>query len=113
MSKFEQLANDVAVNFNTTNGAEAAFDISMIPQIISIAKEVISLWKECNKTPEQLVSSTLNSPSLFEKVILRRTVRHNLGIRKFRKNGDKVIEALLQTGKGYSEADIQELYNEV
>jgi hypothetical protein len=104
----EQVANDVAVNFNTET--QRALDPSMIPVIISIVKDVISLFKECRQSSSEAHESMKN-PTLWQRVILNRTTRRELGIRKFRKEGNDLVNALIKTGGNYTAEQVQALYD--
>jgi hypothetical protein len=112
MSKLDDISMKVAKNM--PGRGEAALDPAMIPVIIDIVGNLVTLFKQCNKTSGEAVKSAKN-PSLWEKVALKQTVRKQLGMGffKFRREGDDLVEAVMKTGKGMTENDMNELYDEV
>jgi hypothetical protein len=113
MSKSEELALKVAGKYSKTSGnREAAFDPSTLLVFAEMILTFAELFKNCNKTPAQAVSSARN-PSLWERVLLRSHVRRSLDRKEFRERGSEIMEALLSGGKEVSEEDFKELYNEV
>lgn len=112
MSKLDDMAVKVAKNM--PGKSNAALDPAMIPVIIDIVANLVTLFKGCNKTPGEAVKASQN-PSRWEHAALRSSVRKQLGMGffKFRREGDDLMEAVLKTGKSMSEPDMSELYDEV
>lgn len=113
MNKSEQLAQQVAQDYAKVSGQkEAALDPATIAGFASLVLEIFSMFKSCKASPAQAVKAS-KSPNLPQRVALRRTVRSELGRKDFRAEGDKVIEALLNSGNNLTEKDVEALYNEV
>lgn len=110
----ENVANKVAANMPGKNGAAAAIDPAMIPVIIDIVGNLITLFKGCNKSPAEALKSAHN-PSRWERALLNQQIRRELGVGffKFRREGDDLVEAVMKTGKSMVETDMNELYAEV
>jgi hypothetical protein len=112
MSQLTSVASRVAQNYSKVSGdKEAALDPATISGFIGLIQEVITLFKNCKQTPAQAVKSMKN-PSLGQRVSLRRTVRQELGRKDFRAEGDKVVDALLNTGSTLLESEVDALYKE-
>lgn len=111
MSKLDDMAMKVASNYPSKNG-EAALDPSMIPVIIEVIGNLVTLFKQCNKTPGEALKSSKN-PSRWEKIALNTAVRRQVGFRQFRREGDELVAALMSSAATTTEKDIKELYDEV
>lgn len=111
--KLDEVANQVANNMPKKRG-EASLDPAMIPVIIDIVSNLITMFKGCNKTPGEAVKASKN-PSRWERIALNQTVRKqlNMGFFKFRREGDELVDAVLKTGANASEPDMKDLYDEV
>lgn len=111
--KLDEVANQVANNMPKKNG-EAALDPAMIPVIIDIVSNLISLYKGCNRSPGEAVRSA-KAPSGWDRVVLNQTIRKQLGMGffRFRREGAELVEAVMKTGKSFTETDMKELYDEV
>ncbi len=112
-SMLETLAKNTAVNYSTVSGnAQAALDPATITSFITMIMDLIKQIQACRKTPAAATAAA-NAPNLFQKIILRRHVRGEMGQKDFRDHGDHVIHALLKTGANVTQAEIEALYKEV
>lgn len=111
--KLDEVANKVANNMPRKNG-EAALDPAMIPVIIDIVSNLITLFKSCNKAPGEAMK-TAKSPSRWERIALNNEIRKQtgMGFFRFRREGSDLVEAVLKTGKDMNEPDMKDLYDEV
>jgi hypothetical protein len=111
--KANDLAQKAALNFGKlSNDKEAALDPATIITFLQLILSLVGQFKDCGKNPAAVVASSKN-PGLFQKILLRRAIRDDLGNKEFRQHGNDIIDALLATGKDVTEADVVELYKEV
>lgn len=107
----ENITRDYITNVSK-NGVEGySFGPAEIIMIVEVITQVIKMWKDC-KTPPADAAKSAQSPSIFEKLVLRRTCVKNLGVREFRRTGDKVMESILKEASKLSEKDMAEMYDE-
>lgn len=113
MSKVNELAGRVVERFSNYGGdRQAAFDPAFIMVIAEIIVQLVEALQSCQEDPVAGVEM-VNNPSVFAKLVARRSAIKELGRRQFRLHGENVMNSLLDTGQGMTAADMQALYNEV
>ncbi len=108
--KLADFGDNVSKDYNNLNGG-LAFDPATILVIIEVITEVMAMFEACNLDAAGVHKMT-SSPSIFQKILLRRAVRNVVGTREFRKSGENLVDALLNNGKRLTEADIKELLSD-
>lgn len=108
MSVLNKVSEKAAKNYGKDN---AALDPATIGLFMELIKQFIALFQGCKTA--QAAHQDMKQPRLIERVRARMLVRENMGGKDFRQNGDKVLEALFETGKDLSANEVEELYKEV
>lgn len=108
MSTVDKFAEKLAKSVVKDN---QAFDPATFMAFAELIMALIDKIRECKAAKD--VPATAKSPTLFQRVVLKNTVRNQLGRQAFRQHGDDVIDGLLKIGGEATEKEIQELYNEV
>jgi hypothetical protein len=91
---------------------EVVFDPMTAMMIGSMVLELIKIIKKCREKPETAVT-VAHYPTPQEKRILKRVVRRKLGFFKNWNEGDRYVEAILDSGKTTTTQDFIEAYEEV
>lgn len=108
--KIKDLASTVSEEVATKLDDEGyKFDPATILIIITVISKIIEYWDLCGVDPER-ATKMANSPSLIEKLVLRRAAITTLGRAEFRKSGGAIMEALEEHGKTLNTTDMQELF---
>lgn len=87
-----------------------SFDPAIILMIIAAVVELIKMWRECRKEPEEALDSA-QRPGIITRWIMRRVLRRNLG-KKYDEFGDDVKEALLEVARDTSVEEMKQMYDE-
>lgn len=95
----------------TESQSDKSFDPATIAVIAMLIMQVVKMWKDCRKTPDEVVTS-FHNPTLLQKFRLRRMTRQELG-NSYNEYGDSVVKAILETGKEATEEDIESVSNEI
>lgn len=103
---------EIAQSKFTQSQAERSFDPATIAVIAVLINQLIQMWQNCRKTPDEVVTMT-KSPTLLQKFRLRRMARQELGTDGYNSYGDDVVHAVLDTGKELKAEDIERAYNEI
>lgn len=111
--KIQEISQQVTENYVSGLDEKDGYSISpaTIMLIATIVTEVVKVWKECKKKKEDAVKMA-TSPSRFERLALRSICVRTIGAREYRRSGDKLMEALLNTGKTLTPETVQEMYDE-
>lgn len=88
-----------------------ALDPASIILIAELVFELVKLWKECKKKPEDALNSA-RSPGVFDKLLFRRMLRKELGRKEFQNSGERLLEAFAGVGAELTLEDVKELYDE-
>lgn len=88
-----------------------ALDPATILTFAEIIAELIAKIQECKAA--KAAHQSFKNPGLFERIVLRNTVRDRLGNKAFRTHGQKVVDGLLALGDEVTQAEVEALYNEV
>lgn len=87
------------------------FDIMTIMMVASLMTEIVRMYRDCKKPAPDVVTS-LKSPSIGEKFLLRRTLIENMGRSEFRRSGQAMASAILSSTNNLTAQDVQDLYDE-
>jgi hypothetical protein len=88
-----------------------SLDPASIILIAELVFELVKLWKECKKKPEDALSAA-HSPGVFDKLLFRRMLRKELGRKEFQNSGERLLEAFAEVGAELTLEDVKELYDE-
>ena len=105
MGLVNTLAEDTAKNFA---GPNAALDPATLQAFIELILQVIQAIKNCRATPPD-AAIMVSRPTMWQKMVVRQTVRRNMSFREYRDSGEQVVDALLKTGKTVSQSEIEQL----
>lgn len=108
MSALNKVAEKAAKNYGKDN---AALDPATIGLFMELIKQFIAMFQGCKTAPA--AHQDMKQPRFIERVRARMLVRENMGGKDFRQNGDKVLDALFETGRDLSANEVEELYKEV
>lgn len=95
----------------TESQSDKTFDPATIAVIATLIIQIVQMWKDCKKTPDESVVMSKN-PTILQKFRLRRMTRQELG-NSYNEYGDSVVKAILETGKEATEEDIEGVSNEI
>jgi hypothetical protein len=95
----------------TESQSDKSFDPATIAVIATLIIQVVQLWRNCHKTPVEVVEASKN-PTRLQKFKLRRMARQELG-NSYNEYGDSVVNAILEAGKEVTEEDIEGVSNEI
>lgn len=91
-------------------GKVTSFDPTIILMIVAAVVELIKMWQECRKDPEEALDSA-QRPGILTRWIVRRVLRRNLG-KKYDEFGDDVKEALLEVARDTNIDEMKQMYDE-
>lgn len=112
MKASERIAKNIAIEYAGISGdREAAIDPATVLVFIQLVMEIVNRIKECKKTPKD-GAEMMQSPGLFQKMMLRKIVKDDMGRQDFRAKGENVIAAILKHGRNINEQEVLELYQE-
>lgn len=84
-----------------------AFDPMTILTIISVIAEVVKLYRDCKRSPQE-TAQAMHNPGWLQRLRLRRIVRQNV------KNDQDLVEtALLRQGKDVTSEEVSLMYKEL
>lgn len=89
-------------------GEGRAIDPLTIMLILGVVTQVLKMWKECKKEPEEITFSCKN-PTDKDIALLRRQIRKELGFYRNWREGKKLLEHTLQTASELSTEEVVEL----
>lgn len=102
----------VVTGFTNSGGnTEAAFDPASILIWISVAKELIGLLQSCKQAKD--VPGLAKNPNVFQRAVLRNTLKDKMGIKGFFRHGRASVDAFLKAGADLTADEVQDLYDEV
>lgn len=85
----------------------AQIDPATIMVIMELIQQIVEMFANCKKTPEQATAMSRN-PSALQKMVLRSRIRREMG-----RFDQKMFDALLVTGTRVEEADMINAYSEL
>lgn len=110
-SVLDKVVDTAVENYHKQDGIEKALDPATISIFLDLILQIMSMFKDCKKDPGE-AAGMMKNPTILQRLVARRTVRKNLDYAD-RQYGPAITEALLDTGKTISKADVVELYKEV
>lgn len=111
MSFLEEKATQIAVGSKDDNMVEVAIDPITIMAIIGLIIEVVQMFRNCQKTPED-ARVVMSSPNWLQLWKLRGMVRQELKKHGSNANPNEVLKSILDQGKHLSVRDVATLYSE-
>lgn len=113
MSVLDKVTKRATDNFADQNPNQA-FDPSIIVPIAELVMQMVMMIQEsCAENDPDGGLEIAQRPTRFQRWILRRRVRRELGWRGYRKHGSEIQKALLRTGRQTNIEEMRELYDEV
>jgi len=119
MSVLESTAKDI---YSVANGIPqeqpqtVVFDPATISLIISIVGNLVRIIKACRDEsyhkPQQ-VCYYLQEPSRRDQRIIKRTIRRQIGWRRWIYEGQDIYRGILETGKQMSSNQMTQLFEEI
>lgn len=112
MSASNKVASEIAKRYaNESGDSQAALDPATILGFVNLVKDLITMFKDCKKTPSEAYTN-IRSPNLGHRIVLRRIVKQELGRADFKANGEKVIQAFFESKDSITQNDVENLYSE-
>jgi hypothetical protein len=110
---FRDAGMRVATQYSTafSEDKEFALDPTSIIAFIDIIKQVVEMWANC-KMNGKTAKQTAENPTVMQRLLVRRRVKETMGGRAFRDHGDRVIQALIETGRDVDDEYLQKLIDE-
>lgn len=103
---------DRAVENYTDLHPGRAIDPASIAVFLELIMQLIAAFQDCRKEPEEAVSM-VNSPSRWQKRVMNRRVRREVGRRGWRDHGRDIVVSLLKTGRETSVREMKAAYEDV
>lgn len=104
-SKFEAAAEKVQAHLQPEVVDPQKLDIGSMIEIGVMLLEIFSKCMDSSNGDAAQVANNIKSPTLFQRIMLRRAVRSHLG-RNSQQRGERLERAIL---KAAGDADVQEL----
>ena len=106
------MSQRAARSFKGAGQQEEVFvDPATIMLMASVVSEIVKRVRKCRQSDS--VPESAQKPTMFEKAVVKRITRRKMGIRKYLRDGKKVMKAVFDVGAGSTGEEIQELYDEV
>lgn len=114
MSVIERLANDVAADMAQHEPIKKfALDPFTISIIINVITELVKLYMNCRKTPQDTAAS-MQDPGLIERWRLRRIIRQHVDDNEaYDRLGGNLFKSTLNVAKTVSENEVEAMFEEV
>lgn len=110
MSVLDRVARDVALTMAINpDGTQGAFDPSSIFVILEIITALLGGFQNCNRGGVKELVKTSHNPSRWDRLAVRSAVRREIGRKEFRRNGKKLVSAILVRAKGLDKDTAREL----
>lgn len=109
------LAERACTNYHSIKAEqEVAFvvDPATVALMTDLIVAITKLWQACNKTPEEATDEA-NDPTELERKIVENVVRKKLWFWQYWSYGEKVVDALMETGLGLEAEEVEQLYQEI
>lgn len=90
---------------------EVFVDPASVMLYTTIITKTIKLLKRCKEAHE--VAYVADNPSKKEIAIIRRIVRREIGLFKYLKNGNSIVNSVIEEGKRATNAELRQLYREI
>ncbi len=97
--------------YNYTKNTNKVLDPAAIDTFFGIFKQLIAAFQACKQEPQD-VQKLSASPGRRDVRRLKVRVRREMGWRDYRRDGDEVVSALLQTGKEVTVGEVADAYDE-
>ncbi len=109
----QDFSTDIAKEYSDKTGnADAALDAGTLLKILEIVSSVITMFKDCQKTPAQALAIA-KKPGLWQRLLLRNAVMNHVGRANFRQSGNELMESVLLSAGKLNKNQVAELYAEV
>lgn len=114
MSVIERLASDVAADMAQTDKIKVfAIDPFTIGIIVNVITELVKLYMQCRKTPQDTAAS-MQDPGLIERWRLRRVIRQHVDDDEAHAHlGGNLFKSTLNVAKSVSEVEVEAMFEEV
>lgn len=120
----QALAEFAALNYKNPTNKDvevSTYSVAIDPATVTLMADaivaIVQLWKSCKKTPEQAAKDANQQFDLYQETSQRKAVenvvRKQLWFWQWWSYGQRVVDALLYTGKSLTPEQIVQLYEEV
>ncbi len=106
------LIRDRAVDNFAARNPRSAIDPASIASFLELIQQLIAALQDCRKDPEEAVNM-VKRPTRWQKRIVIRKVRRELGRRQYRAHGRNVVLSLLEAGKETTAEEMRAAYDDV
>jgi hypothetical protein len=109
--KLVKFGEDVVKDYENLRGNGVAIDPATILIIMDVVVKVIDMLQSCKQNPDDVVKMT-SSPSIFQRIVLRRVVKDVLGNREYRNSGTELVDSILSNAKKLNTDDVKEMFQD-
>jgi len=110
MFTLQKVQNAAVDNFSSQSD-NYAFDPATIMVIIEMVMKFIESLQNCRNPVN--AAKVVNNPTRLQKRVVRWQVRRALGRQSYKEYGDKLVKALLDTGKNITADEMAQMYDEL
>jgi hypothetical protein len=113
--KITEIAEKIQGDFIALNNSNSEENLNLDPAvlllIVEIAVQIINLYQDCGKDDAE-AAGMANKPSVFQRALLRRIVRNNLGNAEYRRYGDDLVNAFISQGRNIDPESMGAMFEE-
>lgn len=89
---------------------QAAIDPAIFGAIIQLLPQLLQIFQNCQKGN---VPAAARNPGFLTQRIVKNQVRRHLGLREYRRHGDKLVQAIFEAASDATPSEIEQLYDDL